>query len=173
MEGELSSSNGKYMLTVRDQGQVCLVVVVKVLGLKKGVWKLGLDVSGSNLPTMFPSRFPGTLLLYCFLQVFFHSSHWVFSISSGYRARLTTGSSSRTLSPHILKKGIIRGHSSICPEVPNLAWDEEIAGTIFSDRWFLTFGTHRLPRQANKNFQPTLVPLTRKMNAHTIILGGS
>lgn len=55
-----------------------------------------------------PCRPLGTLLLYCFLWVFFHSSHWVSSISSGYRAKLTMGSS-RNLNTHILVKGIIKG----------------------------------------------------------------
>lgn len=74
--------------------------------------------------------------------------------------------SSKTLSPHILGKGIIRGDSSICQGVLSLALDEEIAGAIFPDRWFLTFGS-----QTPKILQPTLVPLTRKTQAHTIILG--
>jgi len=54
------------------------------------------------------------------------------------------GSSRRTSSPHILGKGIIRGDSSVCQGVHSLAGDEETAGAIFPDRWFLTFGSHGL-----------------------------
>lgn len=103
------------MLTVRGRGQGCLAGVVKVLGQKQGAWR------SQAPPHRAPLQVLGTLLLYCLLWVFFHSSHCVSSISSGVRAKLARGSSSRTLRPHILGKGTIRGDSSICQEVPSLA----------------------------------------------------
>lgn len=114
--GDLRSRNKNSMLTAGEQGQVCLVGVVQILdrNLEPG--------TGSPTQPSYPapSKSLGTLLLYCFLQVVFHSSHWVSSISSGYRAKLTMGSSSRTLSSHILRNGIIRDNACICQG--SLAW---------------------------------------------------